>query len=592
MFLQAFSDRIGDKLCKRCRIDIDSPISTANVWQELRMEALRVCTKDDSQMSKLWKAKKQTESEQVRTLPRQKEEQKPRMEQPQTYAPLMQPKRGRPESLEEVTKMMKDLQLSHMEAMKKQEAELAFLRDMFMRRESAQASTSIRGCYWDGQNHRREDCQDMKRAIERGDVHMKGRLTYLGQQGVGDEVLVPIPHEEDGKVKWQKDWVQEKLLTKESGMFMAHCLYLEETEKPIKSRKEAEVAARKEAEVAARKEAEVVARKEAEVAARKEAEVAARKEAEVAARKEAEVAARKEAEVAEKRAPEEEEEGDNEKESGMSKAQYLYLEKSEQLWKGNPNNTGIEEQEEINGEPVVYVAVREAGVAEKRVHKKGDEGDNERGGQEKSVQKEQESRGNLWNSLRESVDIEELVNRTLETPVPGITVKHLLSISPEMIQQWFGVNRVPPIKDVKEIKDVKIKKRIGERRNNREDKEDPDSMVLSVKQVETQDVDLRRPWEREEESHQLRDEGYASEGIEEDSESGEEGDRGANTVKGIEEWKQKERKEWKGKKLMERPQDISTIKHDGWQVANYRVAKAPEGEVIDIVRKGPYRVKA
>jgi hypothetical protein len=161
-----------------------------------------------------------------------------------------------------------------------------------------------------------------------------------------------------------------------------------------------------------------------------------------------------------------------------------------------------------------------------------------------------------------------------------------------MIQQWFGVNRVPPIKDVKEIKDVKIKKRIGERRNNREDKEDPNSMVLSVKQVETQDVDLRRPWEREEESHQLRDEGYASEGIEEDSESGEEGDRGANTVKGIEEWKQKERKEWKGKKLMERPQDISTIKHDGWQVANYRVAKAPEGEVIDIVRKGPYRVKA
>jgi len=62
MFLQAFSDKIGDKLCKRCSIDIDDTASTAKVWNELRKEALSVCTKDDSQMSKLWKAKKQMES--------------------------------------------------------------------------------------------------------------------------------------------------------------------------------------------------------------------------------------------------------------------------------------------------------------------------------------------------------------------------------------------------------------------------------------------------------------------------------------------------------------------------------------------------
>jgi len=69
MFLQAFSDKIGAKLCKRCRIDIDDTGSTAKVWNELRKEALSVCTKDDSQMSKLWKAKKQMESPGISTLP-------------------------------------------------------------------------------------------------------------------------------------------------------------------------------------------------------------------------------------------------------------------------------------------------------------------------------------------------------------------------------------------------------------------------------------------------------------------------------------------------------------------------------------------
>jgi len=31
MFLQAFSDKIGDKLCKRCNIDINEPARTTNV---------------------------------------------------------------------------------------------------------------------------------------------------------------------------------------------------------------------------------------------------------------------------------------------------------------------------------------------------------------------------------------------------------------------------------------------------------------------------------------------------------------------------------------------------------------------------------
>ena len=57
MFLQAFSDRIGDKLCKRCNIDIDEPVTTTNVWNTLKTETLKICTREDSQMNKIWKSK-------------------------------------------------------------------------------------------------------------------------------------------------------------------------------------------------------------------------------------------------------------------------------------------------------------------------------------------------------------------------------------------------------------------------------------------------------------------------------------------------------------------------------------------------------
>jgi len=49
--------------------------------------------------------------------------------------------------------------------------------------------------------------------------------------------------------------------------------------------------------------------------------------------------------------------------------------------------------------------------------------------------------------LRGTVNIDELTKRTLDAPVPGVTVQDLLSISPKRIQQWFGVLRVLPIKE-------------------------------------------------------------------------------------------------------------------------------------------------
>jgi len=78
LFLQAFSDKIGDKLCKRCKIDIDDTSSTAHVWSELKKEALNICTKDDSQMSKLWKTKRQLETSPVKPIPKMREGKQPR----------------------------------------------------------------------------------------------------------------------------------------------------------------------------------------------------------------------------------------------------------------------------------------------------------------------------------------------------------------------------------------------------------------------------------------------------------------------------------------------------------------------------------
>jgi len=140
-----------------------------------------------------------------------------------------------PQTLDEVTSMMKKLKLSQVEATKKLNEESAFLRDVFTKtppkspyyspkqygnREYPPTVTAtanpIRGCYWDGQSHLKEDCPDLKRAVERGDVHMRGKIVFLGQERLGDEIKVPIPSEVGGVIKWQKDCVHEYLKMKES----------------------------------------------------------------------------------------------------------------------------------------------------------------------------------------------------------------------------------------------------------------------------------------------------------------------------------------------------------------------------------------
>jgi len=53
IFLQVLSHRLGNKICKHCGIDIENAKTMARIWMDMRHEALQICTKDDSQMSKL-----------------------------------------------------------------------------------------------------------------------------------------------------------------------------------------------------------------------------------------------------------------------------------------------------------------------------------------------------------------------------------------------------------------------------------------------------------------------------------------------------------------------------------------------------------
>jgi len=79
-------------------------------------------------MSKLWKTKKQLETSPVKPIPKMREGQQPRLEE---VGPTLS-RRGRSGGLlDEVTKMIKDLQLSQVEAQKRFDNELAFLRDVF-----------------------------------------------------------------------------------------------------------------------------------------------------------------------------------------------------------------------------------------------------------------------------------------------------------------------------------------------------------------------------------------------------------------------------------------------------------------------------
>jgi hypothetical protein len=332
-------------------------------------------------MSKLWKAKKVEESG-----PQDKAEKVKPVKIEKSAEPIRLPRKGKAEELDSVTELMRELKLSQLEAQRKVDEQLSFMRDVFTKMAPAPSApapyyspnqygnreyppagnrTNVRGCYWDGLPHGRDTCEELQKALNRGDVHRKGKVLYLGQEGVGDSVRVPVPVEENGKVVWQREWVSEQLKKKESEV-RANCVTVEEIE----------------------------------------------------------------------------------------------------------DDDCVIIKEEINGIPVVYLATEEGHVEEKRGRTLGDEENKEN---KKPRTKEprrkasrtrttttplrcppKPSKEKLWSTLRETVNLEELSKRTLDAPVPGVTVRELLSISPDLMQQWFGIKRVPPLSKAGEKPDAQI----------------------------------------------------------------------------------------------------------------------------------------
>ena len=54
LFLLAFLDKVGNKLCKRCEIDLDDPTTITDlVFERLKQEAASMYEEEDTQISKL-----------------------------------------------------------------------------------------------------------------------------------------------------------------------------------------------------------------------------------------------------------------------------------------------------------------------------------------------------------------------------------------------------------------------------------------------------------------------------------------------------------------------------------------------------------
>ena len=75
----------------------------------------------------------------------------------------------------------------------------------------------MRGCYYDGREHSRENCEELRKALECGDMHKKSLVLFLGYKDTSSNIKVPILREDrNSKIMWQQEWVMNKLMKKES----------------------------------------------------------------------------------------------------------------------------------------------------------------------------------------------------------------------------------------------------------------------------------------------------------------------------------------------------------------------------------------
>ena len=75
----------------------------------------------------------------------------------------------------------------------------------------------LRGCYYDGGEHFKENCEELWKALEREDMYKKGPVLFLGPEDASSNIKVWMPREDgNAKIVWQQEWVMNKLMKKES----------------------------------------------------------------------------------------------------------------------------------------------------------------------------------------------------------------------------------------------------------------------------------------------------------------------------------------------------------------------------------------
>src|SRR5258705_2970154 len=342
---------------------------------------------------------------------------------------------GKKDEVDNLTDMMKDLkifqlekkleeQLAEISANKGEQTQQSSLRPEALpyltrnqygkrqwlprpsQRQQAPAPSTIRGCYYDGGSHYRENCEELKRALECREVHRKGQgqALYLGREDSGTTIRVPFPEEKDGRVVWQKEWVENELRKKESEV-KVNVIVLE------KSREgELKKGERGEDQIEYMNGQPVVVTR---VKVEEEEEY--------------------EAVIEEKRVRGRDDEGENKR---KKKIAVEIPARSKVLGRGEPMDVDNDEDMGARGQ-------------EKK--EKGKE-------VEKRTSAKTKAQKHLWEKIREEADINKISEKILETAVPNLTLKEVLSISPDLITEWFGVKRVPSVplkeKDLKEVFEV------------------------------------------------------------------------------------------------------------------------------------------
>jgi len=114
----------------------------------------------------------------------------------------------------------------------------------------------------------------------------------------------------------------------------------------------------------------------------------------------------------------------------------------------------------INRENIIYMQSREIEVNKKYIRESWDKGEKElkwqvlslensykilRCNRPKVIQPANEislrppQHEKMWNTLQKLLNIRELSKRIFDMPILGVTIRELLSILLDLIQQWFGM---------------------------------------------------------------------------------------------------------------------------------------------------------